>query len=72
MCGHAVIALGRYAVDNRLIPEERITSPEIQVNIECPCGLVIAYVEYNDGQTGRVKFHSVPSFAFALGTFHKT
>ncbi|XP_007891512.2 trans-L-3-hydroxyproline dehydratase [Callorhinchus milii] len=63
MCGHAVIALGRYAVDYGLIPEP--SSPETQVNIHCPCGLVRAFVEYRGGRSGRVRFHSVPAFAFA-------
>ena len=67
MCGHAIIALGRYVVDKRLIPSERITASEIKVNIQCPCGLVVAYVDYDNGVTGNVRFQSVPSFAFALG-----
>lgn len=65
MCGHAVIALGRFAVDYKLVKEPQ--SPETQVNIHCPCGLVKAFVEYSDGKTGGVRFHSVPAFAFATG-----
>ncbi len=64
MCGHAVIALGRYAVDKGLV--KNIQSPETQVNIQCPCGLVKCFVEYKDGKTGRVRFNSVPAFAFAI------
>lgn len=63
MCGHAVIALGRYAVDYQLVKE--LKSPETQVNIHCPCGLVKAFVEYSNGKTGGVRFHSVPAFVFA-------
>ncbi|KAG7242961.1 hypothetical protein INR49_017652 [Caranx melampygus] len=63
MCGHAVIALGRFAVDYKLVKENK--SPETQVNIHCPCGLVKAFVEFSDGKTGGVRFHSVPAFAFA-------
>ncbi|KAM6915404.1 trans-L-3-hydroxyproline dehydratase [Xenentodon cancila] len=63
MCGHAVIALGRFAVDYKLVKEPR--SPETQVNIHCPCGLVKAFVEYSDGKTGAVRFLSVPAFVFA-------
>ncbi|KAL4641812.1 trans-3-hydroxy-L-proline dehydratase [Arapaima gigas] len=63
MCGHAVIGLGRFAVDYGLV--EATMSPETQVNIHCPCGLVKAFVEYSDGKTGAVRFHSVPAFAFA-------
>lgn len=65
MCGHAVIALGRFAVDYKLVKDPQ--SPETQVNIHCPCGLVKAFVEYSNGQTGVVRFHSVPAFAFATG-----
>ncbi|XP_061756452.1 trans-L-3-hydroxyproline dehydratase isoform X2 [Nerophis ophidion] len=63
MCGHAVIALGRFAVDYGLVKEPR--SPETAVNIHCPCGLVKAFVEYSEGKTGAVRFLSVPAFAFA-------
>ncbi|KAF3702828.1 Trans-L-3-hydroxyproline dehydratase [Channa argus] len=68
MCGHAVIALGRFAVDYKLVKEPQ--SPETQVNIHCPCGMVKAFVEYSDGKTGGVRFHSVPAFAFGTGTTH--
>ncbi|MBN3302869.1 T3HPD dehydratase, partial [Amia calva] len=63
MCGHAVIALGRFAVDYGYVKAP--VSPETQVNIQCPCGLVKAFVQYANGKTGRVRFHSVPAFAFA-------
>jgi trans-L-3-hydroxyproline dehydratase len=63
MCGHAVIALGRWAVDRGLVPA---AEPETAVNIECPCGLVRALVEVSGGKTGAVRFLSVPAFAFAL------
>ncbi|XP_076872973.1 trans-L-3-hydroxyproline dehydratase [Brachyhypopomus gauderio] len=62
MCGHAVIALGRLAVDYGLVTP---TSPETRVNVHCPCGLVSAFVQYCNGKTGAVRFHSVPAFAFA-------
>ena len=62
MCGHAVIALGRYAVDAGYV---KPVVPETLVRIQCPCGLVNAYVECDDtGRTGRVRFESVPSFSF--------
>jgi trans-L-3-hydroxyproline dehydratase len=62
MCGHAVIALGRYAVDYGLV--ERV-EPVTRVGIECPCGLVMASVEVQNGKSGRVSFESVPAFLFA-------
>ncbi len=62
MCGHAVIALGRYAVDQGIVAA---TEPEATVIIQCPCGPVTAQVAIKDGQPGAVRFESVPAFAFA-------
>lgn len=59
MCGHAVIALGRYAVDQGLVASRE---PVTMVNIECPCGMVVASVEVKDGKAGAVSFESVPAF----------
>ncbi|MER8369321.1 proline racemase family protein [Mesorhizobium sp. M0306] len=62
MCGHAIVALGRYAVEERLVaPREPLTT----VNIEAPCGLISAAVEVRDGKAGAVSFESVPAFLFA-------
>lgn len=67
MCGHATIALGRYAVDAGIVPA---AVPETIVNLQCPCGLVRVKVAVTaNGQgfvTGAASFESVPSFAFAL------
>ncbi|KYO18474.1 trans-3-hydroxy-L-proline dehydratase [Alligator mississippiensis] len=64
MCGHAVLALGRLALDYGLGPAPR--SPETRVVIHCPCGPVAAFVPW-DGQRSRnpVRFRSVPAFAAA-------
>jgi trans-L-3-hydroxyproline dehydratase len=62
MCGHAVIALGRYAVDQGLVARQE---PVTTVNIEAPCGMVVASVEVIDGKAGAVSFESVPAFLFA-------
>ena len=59
MCGHATIALGRYAVDHGLVPR---AEPVTEVGIECPCGLVRAHVDVRDGS---VRFDSVPAFLLA-------
>ncbi|MEH6545927.1 MAG: proline racemase family protein [Sneathiella sp.] len=69
MCGHAIIALGRYALDYGLVVKD---TEETKVNIQCPCGLVTAYVKTGDGVTGAVRFESVPAFAVALGTYVET
>jgi proline racemase len=62
MCGHAIVALGRFAIDKGLVAK---IEPVTRINIECPCGMVVADVEVKDGQTGRVAFDSVPAFLFA-------
>lgn len=62
MCGHAIVALGRYAVDEGLVAKQE---PITTVNIEAPCGLVVASVEVRDGRAGAVSFESVPAFLFA-------
>lgn len=64
MCGHAIIALGRFAVDRGLVPARE---PFTTVNIECPCGMVVATVSVEGGRTGDVSFESVPAFSFASG-----
>jgi trans-L-3-hydroxyproline dehydratase len=63
MCGHATIALGRYAFDRGLIKPEGETA---RLNLQCPCGLVRVEVALEEGRPGRVSFVSVPAFAFAL------
>jgi trans-L-3-hydroxyproline dehydratase len=63
MCGHAVIALGRWAVDSGRVA---LRAPETPVAIQCPCGLVRTRVAIEAGEPGAVRFESVPAFAFAL------
>ena len=63
MCGHGVIALARFAVDRGLVEKRE---PETPVNIQCPCGLVRCHVEVAGGRAGKVRYESVPAFAFAL------
>lgn len=64
MCGHAIIALGRFAVDQGLVTHD---GDRATVNIECPCGMVRAEVSIRDGKAADVSFESVPSFLFARG-----
>ena len=66
-CGHATIAVARYALEHSWVPDDQRSVPETQVNLEAPCGLVRTFVEYDGKRAGRVRFHSVPSFVFALG-----
>ena len=63
MCGHAVICLGRFAVDYGLV--EQPTTPVARVDIQCPCGVVRAFVDFDGRKTGKVRFLSVPAFVFA-------
>ncbi len=63
MCGHAVLALGRWAVDRGMVP---LRAPETAITIQCPCGPVRTRVAVENGKAGRVRFESVPAFAFAL------
>ena len=59
MCGHATIALARWAVDSGRVAR---TEPETVVRLQCPCGLVTCRVAAD----GSVRFESVPAFAWAL------
>jgi proline racemase len=58
MCGHAVIALARHAVEQGWVARR---APVTRVVIECPCGPVAAAVNIGDGT---VTFDSVPAFLF--------
>jgi len=58
MCGHATIALARWAVDSGRVTRHE---PETIVRLQCPCGLVTASV----ASDGTVRFESVPAFAAA-------
>ncbi|KAM6445181.1 trans-3-hydroxy-L-proline dehydratase [Rhynochetos jubatus] len=64
MCGHAVLALGRFALDYGLVAEP--SCPETAVHLRCPCGPVTAFVPWDGRRSGNpVRFHSVPAFAAA-------
>lgn len=68
MCGHATIALGRYAVDQGLV---RVENGIARLNLQCPCGLVEVTMRMTQDETGRdrpgpVSFLSVPAYAHTL------
>lgn len=64
MCGHATIALGRYAVDQGLVT---LGPDGADFVLECPCGPVTVHVHADaDGAPGDVSFDSVPAFASHL------
>ncbi|KAF0302052.1 Trans-3-hydroxy-L-proline dehydratase [Amphibalanus amphitrite] len=56
MCGHGVLALARYLVDEEVVP--RAAEGETAVNIQCPCGLVRAWLAPDN----TARFLSVPAF----------
>lgn len=63
MCGHATIAMGRFAVDRGLVA---VTRPVTRFGLECPCGVVQVAVAIDaDGRPGEVSFDSVLAFVFA-------
>ncbi|KRE22091.1 proline racemase [Bosea sp. Root483D1] len=62
MCGHATIALGRYAIEQGLV---KATGPVTRFAIEAPCGLVRLACEVEGGKVGAVSFESVPAFVEA-------
>lgn len=62
MCGHATIALGRYAVEHGLVPA---VEPVTRFAIEAPCGLVRLACAVEGGKVGQVVFESVPAFVNA-------
>jgi trans-L-3-hydroxyproline dehydratase len=49
-----------------LVKREPTDDGRVAVYIQCPCGLVKAMVEMTNGKSGKVKFTSVPAFAFAV------
>ena len=49
-----------------LVKIDASTPSSVPVNIQCPCGLVKAMVNVPNGKSGKVKFTSVPAFAFAV------
>lgn len=66
MCGHAVMALGRFALDYGLVAAP--SCPETAVHLRCPCGPVTAFVPWDGHRSGNpVRFHSVPAFAVTTG-----
>jgi proline racemase len=66
MCGHAIIAMVRLAVEAGWVP---MVFPETQLFIEAPCGLLTAYASIEAGAVTGVRFENVPSFVVALDQF---
>ena len=63
MCGHAVIALGKLAIEMAWV---ELLGEETEVIIDAPCGRIHAYVKIEEGKVAATRFHCVPSFVVAL------
>jgi len=63
MCGHATIAIGRWAVDAGRVPSDNGAA---RFGLETPCGVVRVQVEPSVGDAPLVTFESVRSFASHL------
>ena len=63
MCGHATIAIGRWAVDAGRVPSDQ---GRANFGLETPCGIVRVQVEPTVDDAPRVTFESVRSFASHL------
>lgn len=63
MCGHGIIGITKVALETGMLP---MRSPETQVKIETPAGLVTAYAQVEAGQVKSVRFQNVPSFVLTL------
>jgi proline racemase len=63
MCGHATIALARWAVETGRVP---VAEPETRFTIEAPCGLLHLAADVEAGKVRAARFESVPAFVSAL------
>ena len=69
MCGHATIAVGRFAVEEGIVvvPDAPAgATVSVPVLLQAPCGGIDVRVDVTDGKVGDVRFTSVPAFAAAL------
>jgi len=63
MCGHATIAIGRWAVDTGRVA---LIDGKASFGLEAPCGVIQVEVETDEDGAARVAFESVESFANTL------
>lgn len=63
MCGHAVIALTRTAIEAAVVPNHE---PVTQLKMDVPCGQITAYADIYKGKIERIYFDNVPSFVADL------
>ncbi len=63
MCGHAIIALTKVALQTGMLPTQE---PETMIKIDTPAGLVTAFAKVENGTVTQVRFQNVPSFVVEL------
>src|SRR5688572_10195353 len=59
MCGHAIIALTKLAVETKLVDKNEIT-------INVPAGRILARASVSDGRVIEASFRNIPSFVYLL------
>jgi trans-L-3-hydroxyproline dehydratase len=59
MCGHATIAIARWAVDSGLV---KPSNGVARFGLECPCGIVDVFANVENGVVTRTGFESAPAF----------
>jgi proline racemase len=59
MCGHATIAVARWAIERGLVPARQ---PVTELALQVPAGLVKVSAQVSGGRVGHVRFRSVPAF----------
>lgn len=64
MCGHATVALAKWAIETGRVPAGE---PETRFAFEAPCGLIRVRAAVLNGVVSHASFESVPSFVFAQG-----
>jgi len=63
MCGHAVIAITKLAIDMNWVEK---VSPVTEIIIDAPCGRIYSYAKVVNQNVESVYFHGVPSFVVGL------
>ena len=63
MCGHGIIAVVTVALETAMLPS---SSPETEVKIDTPAGLVTTWARVEGGRVRGVRFRNVPSFVLTL------
>jgi trans-L-3-hydroxyproline dehydratase len=61
MCGHAIIALAKFAVESGLVSS---SEPETEITFNVPAGKVYARARIEYGEVREASFRNVPSFLY--------